>query len=291
MPHDTLTQGLAKRAIPEVFLESPREAKEHMVLERPLVFRGGVADWPAAGRWTPSFFARHHGDRRVSLYEFTRRDSLPALLADFVHYLQCGERVGALATTCMPLYLAWNAELLASTPELAADFDFRPLFGSRGHLHPALWMGGREAHTPLHTDIDSHNLHAVVHGEKHFLLYAPEDNHYLYPSDVYEWATTFSRIDVRDPDLDRFPLVRKVVGWEATLNKGDVLYIPPGWWHSATCMEPTISLNAWQFEPRLLLSGKLYADVARRILHGLGLHSRGRCTCHGHGDLRIHHGW
>ncbi len=152
-------------------------------------------------------------------------------------------------------------------------------------------MGGVAAHTPLHSDIDSNNLDAVVYGKKSSLLYRPEDTPFLYPSEVYEWATVFSSVDFRDPDVDRHPDILNARAFEGTLEVGDVLFLPIGWWHKVRCLEPTISLNAWLLEWRLFGSRKLYRDIARMALHRMGLYARDRCTCHGHGDLSIHHGW
>ena len=152
-------------------------------------------------------------------------------------------------------------------------------------------MGGEGSHTPLHTDIDAPNLHAVVYGKKNILLFPPQATRLLYPSDVYEWTTVFSSIDIRNPDLLRYPKLHQAIGYEGEIGAGDMIYIPSGWWHTLTCLEPTISVNAWQLRISLLWSPNIYRALFYQCLHHMGLYRRGRCTCHGHGDLRKHLGW
>jgi hypoxia-inducible factor 1-alpha inhibitor (HIF hydroxylase) len=40
-----------------------------------------------------------------------------------------------------------------------------------------------------------------------------------------------SQVDFDHPDLDRVPNYVNAKAYEAILNPGDVLYVPPYWWH------------------------------------------------------------
>lgn len=273
---------LQPREIERVVVSHPSEVAERLEAEQPIIFERAIDSWDAAGKWSPQYFADSFPDYPLRLYDFTRQDAIPSTFPEFLAYLEHGVRGGELAQTDRPLYLAWNADVIASHPELAADFDFEPFFGGRlGVIHTGFWMGAGESHTPLHTDIDSYNLHAVLHGSKNFLLFPPDDDTNLYPSNVYEWSTVFSSVDVRNPDLERFPRVTEAAGHSGDVHAGELIYIPIGWWHAVSCLEPTTSLNAWLFDKRLLWSLKLYRDLGKRALHAMGLYARGRCTCHG----------
>lgn len=251
---------------------------------RPVVARGLARSWPAVGGWTPASFAARFGEQRVELHAFTRRGAVSTTVAEFVQRLSAG-RAG-------DLYLAWDDRVIRDNPALAREIDFRPLFPWRlGVVYTALWMGGASAHTPLHFDAGAPNLHAVVHGRKRFVFFAPEDTPRLYPSDVYEWSTTFSEIDLRAPDLARHPRLAEATAFEAILDPGDVVHIPVGWWHAAWCLEDTISVNGWWLGPRSVLSARRARELGRLLLHRAGLYARDRCTCCGHGDLRRHLGW
>ena len=286
------TIEIKTQSIPRISLSDQHHCQRILRENKPVILENAMASWSALGTWTPEYFAETLPDYEILLYEFTRRDVLPSSFADFTQYLRTGERTGDLSGTRDPLYLAWDARVLSASSILRDGFDFRPLFGkNKGITQTAFWMGGRGSHTPLHRDIDAQNLHAVVYGQKKILLFSPQDSAFLDPSDIYEWTTTFSSIDFRNPDSVRHPLLLKATGYEAVLGPGDMVFIPTGWWHTVTCLEPTISVNGWRFRMNLLWSLNMYRDLLRRVLHHVGLYRRNRCTCHGHGDLRKHLDW
>ncbi len=61
--------------------------------------------------------------------------------------------------------------------------------------------------------------------------------------------TNTSQVDVfSDQDEDRFPLFWKYAVPEAlsaTLEPGDVLFFPPGWWHAMRSEELSFSVSMW----------------------------------------------
>ena len=255
----------------------------------PVILTDAIRDWPALRKWTPAYFRDVCGEQEVWLHRFTRRNALKATLGTYVDGL---EGKGPLADGGPELYFAYDASVLGGSARLREDFDFRSLFPSGWGLpKTGLWMGRQGAHTPLHYDIDALNLHAVLRGRKRFILFSPEDSARLYPSDVFEWTTVFSEVRVDLPDLARHPAAAHARGHEAIIGPGEVLLMPPGWWHDVRSLEDSLSLNAWWVTPGLFAGPRLWRENARALLHRLGLHARNRCTCCGHGDLRLHLGW
>lgn len=272
--------GSAKRSI----------VREVLRRNRPVVFEHLIDDWPALQHWTPDWFASEMGALELSLFDFTQCYAIPSTMASFVDWLH-GRREGSLAEH-EDLYLSWDFSVLRGKPELRDDFDFESLFPpGLGLVHCAFWMGGRGSHTPVHYDLDWPNLHACLSGEKRFVLFAPDQDECLYPSDVYEWTTVFSEVDFRDPDLSRHPAVARAVGCETVLTAGDVLFLPGRWWHGAWCLTPCVTLNGWWYGARVLVQPRVLREVVRAALHRVGLYAKNRCTCCGHGDLRRHLGW
>ena len=71
-------------------------------------------------------------------------------------------------------------------------------------------------------------------------------------------ATVFSKIpfmsqaSLSAPDYERFPRLRKAKPLIVDLGPGDLLFLPPGWWHQVTTPVPTISIDfPWQKSPEL----------------------------------------
>lgn len=264
--------------------------REVLRRNRPVVFEHLIDHWPATSRWTHRWFGDTLGDIDVKLFDFTQAYAIPSTLAAFVDWLD-GAREGALAGY-EDLYLSWDFSVLRGKPALRDDFDFHSLFPPGiGKIHCAFWMGGTGSHTPLHYDLDYPNLHACLSGRKRFVLFGPDQTEHLYPSDIYEWTTEFSAVDLRLRDLSHYPNAARARGVVTVLEPGDVLFLPGLWWHAAWCLEPCVSLNGWFYTPRVLIQRRVLREVARAALHKLGLYAKDRCTCCGHGDLRQHLGW
>jgi ribosomal protein L16 Arg81 hydroxylase len=131
-----------------------------------------------------------------------------------------------------------NAKCVAivQTPEYCAL--------GKGEVHCInAWIGPPGTVTPLHTD-PHHNLLCQVAGVKRICLYAPSETPNLYPFKA-GLTTNSSRIDVRAPDLDRYPRFAGAKGLECCLKEGLVLYIPPGWWHHVEAMTASVSVSFW----------------------------------------------
>jgi lysine-specific demethylase 8 len=52
-------------------------------------------------------------------------------------------------------------------------------------------------------------------------------------------------VDAEQPDLARFPLFGSAPYFELTLHAGDMLYIPPRWWHYLRSLSTSFSVSFW----------------------------------------------
>lgn len=96
------------------------------------------------------------------------------------------------------------------------------------HKFHFMFIGGKDAITQCHQDIDWGNvLHTNLTGTKTFYLYSPKDqyNVYRHPS------TMRSYVNPVHPDYDTYPKQKDAVCWSVTLQPGDTLFIPSGWFH------------------------------------------------------------
>jgi hypothetical protein len=117
-----------------------------------------------------------------------------------------------------------------------------------------IWIGGRGSTAQGHYDA-THNMYVQLRGSKKFKLFEPAAWRYLY---LYPALHPYHRqvqINVENPDLNRFPEAAHVISpqkhyrgpYEITLHAGDLLYIPPYWFHhvEAVGTETSISINIW----------------------------------------------
>ncbi|PNF15567.1 Lysine-specific demethylase 8 [Cryptotermes secundus] len=105
------------------------------------------------------------------------------------------------------------------------------------------WFGPKGTVSPLHYD-PKHNLLAQVVGEKRILLYHPDQSENLYP---YEgsFLNNTAQVDPEEPDYKTFPNYKNIIAWECHLKQGEMLYIPPKWWHHVRSLSTSFSVSFW----------------------------------------------
>jgi hypothetical protein len=215
---------------------------------RPILVRGAALGSKAFATWSPEYFSSLFGDRQVSIFV----KDLDA--ADYAHNNARKEmmefrRAAALirqdTLAGRRHYYLQNKYIPEEFPELEPDLEV-PRWIDRPDLLTKfnLWFGGAGNVTPLHFDPDN-NFLVQIRGKKHLTLFAPSEFHLLYP-DMYGRHAFISRVDMVQPDYaERFPLVRQAKALEGMLEPGDVLYLPPFWWHLVRSLEESISVNFW----------------------------------------------
>lgn len=129
-------------------------------------------------------------------------------------------------------------------PTVAAENALALLPGIR----PRIWIGNRIEVAP-HYDLKE-NIACCAAGRRRFTLFPPDQLANLYPGplELTPAGTPVSMVDPKNPDLARYP--RFAEAWaaasQATLEPGDALYIPFGWWHGVDSLEPiSILVNYW----------------------------------------------
>lgn len=107
-------------------------------------------------------------------------------------------------------------ELCKDFPNLLSAVDWGVVgFKERDGRESTLWIGSEGANTPCHYDTYGCNFVAQLHGRKKWTLFHPRDSDKLYPSHIpYEESSVFSRVNVADPDLVKYPLFSQAISHE-----------------------------------------------------------------------------
>jgi hypothetical protein len=53
------------------------------------------------------------------------------------------------------------------------------------------------------------------------------------------------QVNLKEPDLERFPLYAETTQLVVDLTPGEVLYLPPFWLHHVTALHSSVSVNSW----------------------------------------------
>jgi hypothetical protein len=119
------------------------------------------------------------------------------------------------------------------------------------HAQPFLWVGNNVTVAP-HFD-EANNIAVVAAGKRRFTLFPPEQVKHLYigPLDFSPAGQPISLVNLRAPDLDKFPLYPKAyaAALSVELEAGDAIYIPTPWWHHVESLSPfNVLVNYWWSE-------------------------------------------
>jgi hypothetical protein len=247
--------------------------KHYFKPQKPVVIEQCITDWPAYNKWSLDYMKQVAGDKIVPLY-----DDRPVDYKDGFNEahakMKMSEYVDLLKSepTKYRIFL-WN--VLKEVPQLQKDFKF-PDFGLKLMKGlPMLFFGGTNSHTFMHYDIDLANIfHFHFEGKKQCILFDQKQNKYLYK--IPYSLINREDIDMSNPDLEKWPALKKAKGYITELNHGEVLYMPEGYWHYMKYLTPgfSMSLRAIARNPKNL--GKAvynifimrYFDNAMRRLKG-----------------------
>lgn len=233
---------------------------------QPLVLRGLAADWPLVeqgGRGPRQAFDH--------LLQFDTGKGAKTMLGtpelggrffyadDMLGYNFAVETIG-LAQVCEQILALTDR---ADPPAIYAGSNlaetYLPGFSQANPLPlpipgaaARVWVGNA-SHVAPHFDI-SENIAVVALGCRRVTLFPPDQtaNLYVGPLDVTIAGQPVSMVDIRHPDLARFPRYAEAMQHAVTaeLEPGDAIYMPSMWWHCIEALDrANILVNYWYNAP------------------------------------------
>lgn len=214
--------------------------KHYFKPQKPVVIERFIEAWPAYEKWRLEYIKEVAGDKMVPLYDDRpvhhedgfNEPHAKMKMADYIDLLK-------REPTKFRIFL-WN--VLKEVPQLQNDYAY-PDFGLKLMKGlPMLFFGGQNSHTFMHYDIDLANIfHFHFEGKKQCILFDQKQNDYLYK--IPHSLITREDIDFSNPDLEKWPALKKAKGYQTELNHGEVLYMPEGYWHYMKYLTPGFSMS------------------------------------------------
>jgi hypothetical protein len=232
--------------------------------DRPAILRGLVRDWPAvragleSAQSLATYLKTFYNGHAAPLFEgpssiegrFFYNDTLNgfnfeakrALLSDVLDRL-CHE----LGNAAAPALYSGSVSLPVYLPRFSDANHVRSLVTAES-MRESIWIGNRTRIAAHFDNIE--NLACVVGGRRRFTLFPPDQirNLYVGPLDLTPAGQPITLVDIRNPDLERFPRYAQAaqVAEVAELAPGDAVYIPALWWHNVEALEDfNVLVNYW----------------------------------------------
>jgi hypothetical protein len=227
----------------------------------PFVIRGLVADWPlvrrglVSGAAARAYLLEHRRDRA-----FTVNVGEPGA-GDRLFYnegMGMNFRTGRAGLAEIFAGIDANEDKPDAPAIYLSSIDVKGYFeglheanhvdlGTREPIE-SIWIGTR-TRIAAHNDFP-HNLACCAVGRRRFTLFPPDQfaNLYVGPLDHTPAGRPVSMVDLRQPDLDKYPRFREALASaEVTeLAPGDAIFIPSMWWHHVEATEPfNVLVNYW----------------------------------------------
>lgn len=213
----------------------------------PVVIKNLSKQWPAYKKWNWDYFKQIVGDKQVGIYNNVKSDAYtPVNKAD--DYTTFGNYIDMISKGPA----AWRIflfNIFSHAPQLTQDFTWPDEY-MKGFVKrvPMLFVGGKGSITHMHFDIDlSHILHTQFIGRKRVLLFPFDEQFKLYrkPFEVLSLADFSNYYDAEKSkiDLQKFPALKYAKGFDVTLEHGDTLFMPGGYWHHMEYLDSGFAMS------------------------------------------------
>ncbi|RCV31772.1 hypothetical protein SETIT_6G205100v2 [Setaria italica] len=203
--------------------------RDYFICESPVILSGCIDHWPARTKWKDiNYLERIAGDRTIPV-EVGKNHACTEWKQELITFSQFLERMWSSDSANLA-YVARHP-LFDQIKELREDITVPEYCcAGGGELQsPNAWFSPHGTVTPLHHD-PHHNLFAQVLGRKYFRLYPASVSVDLYPHTEAKLSNT-SQVDLDSIDEKEFPKTADLEFVDGILEEGDLLYIPPKWWH------------------------------------------------------------
>ncbi|XP_044959895.1 lysine-specific demethylase JMJ30-like isoform X3 [Hordeum vulgare subsp. vulgare] len=199
--------------------------QDYFLRESPVILSGCIDHWPARTKWKDiKYLEKIAGDRTIPV-EVGKSYVCNEWRQDLITFSQFLERMSSPDCSGNLTYLAQHP-LFDQIKELREDIVVPEYcYAGGGELQSLnAWFGPHGTVTPLHHD-PHHNL--------------------------------FAQVDLDNIDVKEFPRTEDLEFMDNILEEGDLLYIPPKWWHymfsgSSSTNKMYLSHNTIQFAFKLL---------------------------------------
>ncbi|MDF1699028.1 MAG: cupin-like domain-containing protein [Saprospiraceae bacterium] len=249
--YDSLERQLKKGGQGKVIdvdrVQNISEAKfkqNYLLKNKPVIFEGQALEWACVQNWSLEYLKKLYGDDKIVMVN--QED-----VNNSHEELTLGELIDGIHNGLAKYYRFYP--LIQRHPERLLDFDFKWMKKHRNESIKydafQVFIGPNASYTPLH-NANPGNIFTQVFGEKEWMLIPPE---YSVIVDANPIKSNYRSAPIRkeygpynpfEPDHTRpYHLYQYCERYRAILKPGDVLFVPPYWWHAVRNFGDTIGVG------------------------------------------------
>ncbi len=228
---------------------------------QPFIIEDVATHWNICNKWSNDYLIKHCGDSLVPVRFFTKDyftnyENFACESSDFdriqemtykeyiKNYVEDRFNENKNDSEIVVSYLP-QANFEERFPEIVADITNPEYLNRKPSV--LFWQGFSKksfsSATNLHFD-GFHNIFSQIRGRKRILLFPPSDYLSFYPPlDNSLGIPEYSKVNPDFFSLELFPKFPWQEKIEVLLQPGEIIYIPPFWWHYVTAVDENISLS------------------------------------------------
>ncbi|GAB2287021.1 Lysine-specific demethylase jmj30 [Dionaea muscipula] len=218
--------------------------RDYFLSGTPVIICDSMDYWPARTKWGDVNYLKKVAGYRTVPVEVGKNYLCQEWKQELITFSEFLDRIQSPDSVATPTYLAQHP-LFDQIKELRKDVLIPDYCCAGGGELRSLnaWFGPAGTVTPLHHD-PHHNILAQVVGKKYVRLYPAFLSEELYPHDETMLCNS-SQVDLDNVDEEAFPKVWNLEFHDCILDEGEMLYIPPKWWHYVRSLTPSFSVSFW----------------------------------------------
>ncbi|GFP98779.1 putative lysine-specific demethylase jmjd5 [Phtheirospermum japonicum] len=219
--------------------------RHHFVPGSPVIISDSMNHWPAKSRWSDMNYLKKVVGFRTVPVEVGKNYLSQDWKQELITFSEFLERIQSCGLSSANLTYLAQHQLFDQIQELKQDIvtpDY--CFAGGGEMRSVnAWFGPPGTVTPLHHD-PHHNILAQVVGKKYIRLYPASLSDELYPH-AESMLSNSSQVDLDNIDEREFPRMSDLAFVDCILEEGEMLYIPPKWWHYVRSLTTSFSVSFW----------------------------------------------
>ncbi|KAJ9555328.1 hypothetical protein OSB04_009942 [Centaurea solstitialis] len=204
--------------------------RDYFLPGSPVLLSDSMTHWPARTKWNDLNYLRKVAGYRTVPVEVGKNYLCTDWKQEMLTFSEFLERIQSKSSTIQEL----------RNDIVIPDYCFA---GGTEMKSVNAWFGPAGTVTPLHHD-PHHNILAQVVGKKYVRLYPSSLSEELYPHSE-SMLKNSSQVDLDNMDANEFPKIQDLEFLDCILEEGEMLYIPPKWWHYVRSLTTSLSVSFW----------------------------------------------